>query len=230
MRLLLPLLFFAAHLATAQSAPTDRTFTSHDGRSIQATVIRATEHEVWIRRNDGATFQVPLTNFSQQDQEYVSRWRRMEVLRAPNALEFAARRFPDGRTTSDDGPVRIVRERFGYEVTFTNRTQMDLSDLTIEYRYFIRQGRPGVTGQNRPLRTQDGKERIAKIPPRGNGTFRTNTVTLESSNLRPGWYYTDGSKPRANDDLRGICVRIIQDGEVIAQFSSPPNLMDSESW
>lgn len=229
-RLLLPLLLLVTHFASAQTSLQFREFTDQQGRTIKATVIRATENEVWIRREDGPSFQVALTTLSKADQEYVARWRKIDAIRVPNALEFSARRFPEGRETFDDGSIRTTRESYGYEITLTNRSPVDLSDLQIDYRFFVREGSPGVTGQKRPVRTQDGKDGIAFIPSRGTGSFRTKTVTLISTKLRPGWVYADGSKTATTDDLRGICVRIMQDGEVIAEFSTPAKLMERETW
>jgi hypothetical protein len=230
-RLLIPLLLAACTLTLHADRNTEyRTFTDGDGRKISAVLIRATDAEVWIRRNDGQTFQVSLDRFSDADRKFVAEWRRMEALTAPMALEFSARRFPDGRQTTSTESTVTITERYGYVVTITNRSPYDLKDLQVEYRYFIREGNVGATGQNRRIRHEDGRTRIDNLPSRGNTEFKTNTVTLRSSRLKPDWSYRDTNQRRTQDDLRGICVRVRENGKIIAEFSNPGNLMESEKW
>jgi hypothetical protein len=230
-RLLLPLLLLVTAAALPAFASEDyRTFTDREGRTIRAAIIRATESDVWIRREDGRTFQVSLATFVERDQKFVADWRRIQALQMPQSLEFATRRFTDGRQTSNDSLIRTTVERVGYVVTLTNRSPVDLDNLQVEYRYYIRQGSPGVTGQNRPVRSESGTATIARLASRGTAEFRTNVVTLRATQLRQGVVYTSTGKTRTTDDLRGIWIRVRQGDEVIAEFSSPPNLSESESW
>ena len=49
-----------------------RTWTSSDGKQIQAGLVDAFGGEVIIRRNDGRSFRLPLTRLSQADRNYVA--------------------------------------------------------------------------------------------------------------------------------------------------------------
>lgn len=231
MRMLLPLLLLAA--AAVQAQPTDdlRTFTDTESRQVRAAVVRATDSEVWIRRDDGRTFRISLTRFSEKDQKFVLDWRRSQALMAPNAVEIAARRFPDGpRRTQHSESHTVIEERFGYVVTITNRSPYELADLTVEYRFFIREGELGATGQNRSVRHHDGNGKIESIPSRGTAEIKTTAATLTASRLKPGWAYRNTNQRNTKDDLRGICVRVREKGKVIAEFSQPGNLMETEKW
>lgn len=227
-RLLLPLLLIAGALHASDGDY--RTFTDDQGRQIQAALIRASDSEAWIRREDGQTFRVALTKFSEEDQKYVAEWRRTEAITAPTAIEFAARRFNDGRrTTSSESTITSI-EVYGYEITLTNRSPYQLSDLEIEYRYFIWEGDVGATGQNRRIRHQDGRTRIDSLPPRAQAEFKTDTTTLRSTRLKPNWSYSNSNQRRTKDDLRGVWVRVRDKGNLIAEFSNPAGLMETESW
>ena len=48
-----------------------RTWTSADGRTIEARFIDEKKDKVRIRRTDGRVFNIPLDNLSEEDQKYV---------------------------------------------------------------------------------------------------------------------------------------------------------------
>ncbi len=234
--LILPLLFLLAALTGfANNQESYHTFRDDQGRTMRAVVVRTGPGEVWIRRDDGQTFRVQLTTFSETDQTFISQWERRTALQAPNALEIAAKRFSDGRQTEATESRRTTVERYGYIVTLTNRTPFDLQNLTIEYRTFARRGGVGETGQNRELERHTGTARISKLAARGEEEFKTGTISLTSIVLRPGWVFGSRDRPnsnqrRINDDLGGVWIRIKEGSEIIAEFSTPSKLKETEPW
>ena len=50
-----------------------RTWTSSDGRTLEARYLEMVGSKVRIKNASGRTFMVPLTGFSQADQEYVKK-------------------------------------------------------------------------------------------------------------------------------------------------------------
>lgn len=229
--LLLPLLLsLALSIFQIAAAEEFRTFTDQEGRRIEAVIIRASNTEIWIRRNDDKTFRVDLSTISATDRNYVKEWRQMEALQRTNALEFAAARFTDGSDTTSTSTRKVTNQKYGYSVTLTNRTQFDLKDLQVEYRYFIRRAEVGATGQNRPVETKDGLAYIQLLPAGGAQDFKTSTVILEDIRLRPGVRFSGSNQRRLNDDLRGIRIRITRNGKLLAEFSDPSNLLELERW
>jgi hypothetical protein len=65
------LLLAPAYAITAQEL---RSFTNAQGVSIQAALISVTNGQATIRREDGGQFTVPVTAFSQADQDYIRQW------------------------------------------------------------------------------------------------------------------------------------------------------------
>ncbi len=73
MRRLLILIAIACSLSGVAPAE-QRTWTSADGRTIEAELISRTENEVKIRR-DGRDFTLPLSALSEQDRLFVAAWK-----------------------------------------------------------------------------------------------------------------------------------------------------------
>lgn len=213
----------------ADSGDSYRSFQDQKGRSIKAVVIRATDDEVWIRRNDGRTFRLELATFSDTDQEFIQGWRESEVLQRENALEFSVRRFSDGRRDASTASHTTKIEKYGYVVTLTNRTPIDLKRLQIDYRLYVWRGSIRRTGQNRETERHMGRHQI-NLPAGGSKEVRTQSIPLTSSQLKSGWSYSGTNRTRSTDDLRGIWIRVKREGKVIAEFASPEKLMKDESW
>lgn len=233
--LMLPLLFL---LAFSSGFATDndphRTFQDTQGRTIRAVIVRTGNDKVWIRRDDGQTFRVALSTFSEDDREFISRWERRNALKAPSAFEFSARRYTDGRENEKTDSRKTTVQRYGYIVTVTNRTPIDLEELSIEYRIFAWRGDLGQTGQKRDLEAHPGTAWIAKLAAREEQEFKTDPIPLTSVSLRPGWVFgsrdANSNQRRISDDLGGIWVRLKQDDEIIAEFSVPSKLKETETW
>lgn len=77
-----------------------RVFKDQQGRQIQARVLRVNGDQVTIQRQDGREFTVPVSIFSQADQDYV---RGLASGRAPSTAgdDWARFRGPNGSGTSD---------------------------------------------------------------------------------------------------------------------------------
>lgn len=235
--LMLPLLFLVTAIAVAADETKDpyHTFRDDQGRTIRATVVRTGVDEVWIRRDDGRTFRVALSTFSEEDQTFIAEWKRKNALKAPKAIDFAARRFSDGRETGKTSSRKTRVENYGYIVTVTNRTAIDLEGLEIEYRTFALRGDVGETGQNRKLETHFGTARIEKLSAQKKEEFKTETIPLSFVALRPGWVFgnrngSTSNQRRITDDLGGIWVRVKQNGELIAEYCTPSKLKETQSW
>lgn len=230
--ILLPLVFLLAATVTAfakEKVDPYRTFTDDQGRTVRAALIRAAADDVWIRRDDGRIFRLPIATFISADQNFIARWRILEALKAPQAFEFSARRYSDGREVITTRTQRTTTKNYGYIVTLTNRTPFDLENLEIEYRYYALRGSTSASGQNRPRDRFSGWTQIPRLPSRGAEEFQTPAIPIRSSVLR-GDRVSSNRRPSSDDDLGGIWVRITYEGELVGEFSSPVRLMDNEIW
>ncbi len=92
-----------------------RTWTSSDGKKIQATLVDAFGDEILIRRGDGASFRLPLARLSRQDRLYVEEARALR-LPVPSALKaVVVINTPDGGRGTG-----FLVQRFGEVHLMTN--------------------------------------------------------------------------------------------------------------
>ena len=61
-----------------------RTWTSADGRTLEARYLEVVGNKVRIENSSGRTFAVPLTGFSPADQEYVKKAHERSLFSNPN--------------------------------------------------------------------------------------------------------------------------------------------------
>lgn len=122
LRSLLLILLLGSRLA-AQTLPLDHTITDSAGRSMESTIISATETSIKVRRkSDGKEFDIPVARLSADDRKFVS------SLYAPKAVVPDTHRKVLFHLQTDRlQPVtvadyEIVQEfiRQGYEVTLTS--------------------------------------------------------------------------------------------------------------
>ncbi len=55
-------------------------------------------------------------------------------------------------------------------------------------------------------------------------------MTLKKARLKADWYYTNGAKSKAKDELRGVLVRVYSGDQLIGEFSQPASLKTQEKW
>ena len=237
MKPLLPLLLLAlgATLSFADKEDPYRLFHDLQGRSIRATIVRTAPDSVWIRREDGQTFRLDPATLSEKDRKFIVEWDRENQLQRENAIRFSVSRFSDGREREKTNRATRAVKNYGYLVTLENQTTIDLNDLSIEYRIFVWRGDIGKRGQNRDLERHSGFATIPELPSRSRSSFKTDTIELTSITLRPGSVFGSRDHPNSNqrriqDDLHGVWVRVMEKGELIAEFASPSTLLRNESW
>lgn len=95
--------FFCCLSCRAQTGKSQgelRQFRDRQGRAVQAQVLKVSGDEVTIKREDGRTFTVPLSFFSETDQEYI-RGLSKRPQSAPAADNWPCFRGPGGMGVSD---------------------------------------------------------------------------------------------------------------------------------
>jgi hypothetical protein len=128
----------------------------------------------------------------------------------------------------------IKTEQWGFGVTLENRSLKPLAGLDVEYIIFYKHEQLGVKGPGKKSRLQ-GKSSIPSLGSLAKTTFDTESVPLTSAALvgsAPGsdYYFANGAKPTTHDTMRGIWIRVYQNGKVIADYSTPTELSQSEKW
>jgi hypothetical protein len=130
--------------AVVQTDSPLRTWTSRDGRTIQAEYIYATATAVTIKRNDGRVFTLPLANLAAEDADWVARH--------PRSIEPAAlRKEPDAPARPVISQVQIdsLVATFPAPPSLHSREiTNDLKQLHTKYLDMVKFIRPGTIPQN----------------------------------------------------------------------------------
>ncbi len=225
----LPIFLWLAVFGPVPAVGEYREFEDSEGRSIRAALVRASMEEVWIRREDGQSYRVPLERFSSEDQDYINRWRQLEQFRGGRGLEFNARRYVEERERASHGVVTSRGEETGYRITLRNRTDQPARNLRLSYRFYVE--RQSAADARPRTDRYNGEGTIPFIEAGGEEAFETSTATLVETRLASGWRYSNTNQRRHADRLRGVSVLVkTEDGVEIASFANPASLLETDPW
>ncbi len=145
-------------------------------------------------------------------------------------LEFHAvpRRSDETTKRAGDGGTNRTDEHWVYDLTVENRTFKELTNLEVKYAVFYTHEELGVKAAATSEK-QTGSFSIDSLKSHEKKLITTNPVELKKSNLVGNWTYTSGAKPNAADRLVGVAVRVIQNGQMFAEFANPSSL-SREKW
>ena len=165
-------LFAATTPSIGRGEGTLHTFTTPDGRSLNATIKDYNDRtgKIQIKREDGKELWVLPTVFSEPDQEYIQQWIAADQFMSPIKFKI--------KGDSDKDIYSKYKTTVEYEITLENKTDFPLNDLRIEYRFFIlRQGYESNKDSNR---VDGGQLLISNIPAKGKVSLKVPTLDLSS--------------------------------------------------
>ncbi len=115
-------------------------------------------------------------------------------------------------------------------VTLQNNSVKPVTNVQVRYRLYMVDDEHGASRKEMKLRSIEGSENFEKLERGQKVSFETESVTLEKTQLKPGWFYTDGAKREIKDRVRGIWVKVFSDGKFLQEYINPPTLKNSDSW
>lgn len=207
----------------------------HDFSDIEGRTVRGrmkdfnTQAEiVTMEREDGKTFQSPLSKFCKADQHYIREWR---AERDFNDLLFisAVLKTYDKPPVDMDMIYRPGNVRYqGYVVKLDNRSQTTFSKVEIEYcLYYHEVGNMLIHSEG----VQCGQFEIEEFAPHSKHEFMTETV-LVYNNANPITPLTNSRSTRC--EIIGIWLRIhatLPSGErPRREVCLPPDLSHGRVW
>lgn len=225
-----------------------RTLTDQQGRTIKADVIAVENDTVKIKREDGRTFDLPLSQLGEADQKSLREWAKTQESVIPagsieaifGRAKFKSTKLPieEVKRSNTDGTEDVVgtihrtNEDWGYTVTLVNRIAKPLKKVRIDYRLFVKPDKtPGGNAKAAPLTRQAGTEMISEIAPRSQAMFKTTTMRTLKTELRGDvrWGKTGGTGAVA-DSLYGIWVRIYVGDQLVNETCTPDSISTKETW
>jgi len=159
-----------------------------------------------------------------------------QVVRAGDAdldITCQPRKFEDKIVAGKPSDEISKTQKWGYVVTVENKTFKPMADMEVKYIIFSKHEHLGIKG---PARKQQdaGNYTIQQIAPNDKVTFNTSSVELTKTALVGAgstyYYFPNGAKPKAEDSLTGLWIRIYQNGTLFTEFANPPSLTSREKW
>ena len=209
-----------------------RTFTSTNGKSMQASLVSHKGGKVTLKRADGQEFSVAPNMFSPEDQLFIKNW----MDKTPETIIYRVR--VDAKKTKVSG-TRVKtsysyakREQWAYDVEVTNASRDEASGLVVKYRVFFRNNISGSSSSSYYYLTNEGGSMqvasgtVKQPVPMGfnkSMAFQTKQVQIESYDT----YYST----RRKDELLGVMVRVEDPtGNVVADWKSPTTAIRTFTW
>jgi len=207
------------------------TLRDQEGREVEAILLSAHGDTVKIQRaGDERQFDVPISMFDSQTENRIRNW----MDRDPDAVDYnfdisATKELVDSEQFEMSG--RSLRTtKWTYRITIANQSRNELSDATVEYRIiyddniaFMRTA--AVPGKGKAQ--QDGQ--AVDLPEmQFNDEIEFETPFVEAHTYE--YKATRGPRDFAKDDIKGIWIRILRQGEVVGEFKTNESVMNSYSW
>ncbi|HEY3663152.1 MAG TPA: hypothetical protein VGL24_08375 [Chthoniobacterales bacterium] len=142
-------------------------------------------------------------------------------------VKFEPKRADVKRSASSS--TEEAEESWVYQVTITNHSFKDIPDLRVDYIVLSKHERFGSKIEPKLERTK-GSKTLGNLTNNGKTSFETDPVTLKKARLKADWYYANGAKGNAKDEMSGILVRVYSGNDLINESAAPSSLKTREKW
>ncbi len=222
-------------LASPSLGSAPHTFTTADGRTLEATVkaYNCANKKIQIVREDGKKIWIHPSVFSQPGQDYIQRWIAADQFMSPAKFRIKGKKI---KNKISKGKTEIV-----YEIILENKTGFPLSGLRIEYRAFILKKVLNKDGKDQEdsSRVDGGQLRIAEMPDGKKVSGKLKPIELSSSfksvtegNFQTG--YDNYKLKTSEEELKGFWIKIygpeIDGIPTIREWCNPSNTMKNFAW
>ncbi len=143
-----------------------RTFTSSDGKTMEAELISATDSTAKVKRADGRVIAFSLSRLSAEDQDYVRNWAKENV---NFNIHIDARKKIKDSDTAKAGNTKTRTKSYVYNVSLNNRSMEDAEELNVVYRVFTGSG------------FKEGSHDVSFLMEKGTEEFETVGISRTSS-------------------------------------------------
>jgi len=214
------------------------TLTDKQGRSIKADVLEVTNGQVKIKRDDGQTFSLPLANLSETDQQKLNEWAKSLP---PGAVQFEFSRgiFKTIKTDKDaqlvngkvikDG-ITLTEDKWGYNVTITNKTPSPIENLRTEYRLFATIDNVHVSEESVKLKKKAFQSPIETVPALGKIVFKTETISAVKMKYNGNIVSAKTGENHSREVLSGIWIRVYRGSDLIHETIMPEKIRETQKW
>jgi uncharacterized protein affecting Mg2+/Co2+ transport len=219
------LTLFLLGTASLQSAP--RVFTSTDGKSITADLVGANGLQATLKLADGRETVVSMNRLSQVDQEFITAWVKQnpQTIRYNFSVEAAKEKVDSKVAGSRFSIESSTVAKWLYHVKVTNRASQPMEGVKMRYQIHY----TDVDGKVKNTEYKFGVKDLPPLKPGESINVDTDPVDLVSIKLEGGYMYSDGSRPRQTDTIKGLAVTLEHNGKSVFEFTTTGVKKVSES-
>lgn len=201
------------------------------GREVRATLLSAHGETVRIQRlDDEREFEVLIDTFDSHTEERIRSWIAQDPEAVDYSLDIRAVRNLSGSDTFESLGRSITTKKWSYHVTVTNQTRNELNDAQVEFRVVYDDHVAFSRTSPYPGEGEDQQEGQAVDLPamEFNDQIEFDTPVLETHAYE--YNPTRGKREEIKDSIKGIWIRVVRHGKILAEFKSNEAFMRSLSW
>ncbi len=238
MKGLLVVIFLAAQVCGVHAAKQYRDFMDTKGRTIRGCVQAFDKRTgtVTFERDNHRTSKVPITIFSDADQNYIKEWECSKQFLSDTKFKISAQRkkAKDKDASYSSSITSEKVELMGYEVVLENCSATPLKNIEVEYCIYYEQDEIRKHKQYVAEGVFCGSFPRGTFPPKTKMEKMTKTVKIYKKELDSGWIYTSDIKNVQKGRVRGIWIRVymnLSSGEKLTRnYCLPDSLNNSKAW
>jgi len=133
------------------------------------------------------------------------------------------KKVPEGKAVKH-GDTFSGSEDCVYTITLSNNAFKDATKLDVEYDVFVERQKMAEKAGSEHIEHVKGKATVENITAMKKVTVDTTKFTLHRSTLGPGTYFTNGGNRSAKDSVKGVWIRVMQEGKLVAEYINPSTL------
>lgn len=206
-----------------------RSFTTIKGVVFRADLKKAKGQTIFLRNEDNKEVQLPLNQFSKDDQTFILKWMTEDPLAIDYSFSIKVedKAAPAAKKVVNNNYYyeRLAATQRNYTVTIQNSSRNTLNDISVDWCAFMlnnvtfsSSGSYGISSSNNgmgELRFKHGTHEIATMPVSHSTSIVTPNFTIESIIDK---YYT-GAKTK--DKMQGVWLRFYRGSTLIHEWKSP---------
>lgn len=200
----------------AQAEP--RTFSSPDGRTVQAEILGANAETVTLKLTSGQTITAALTNFIPADQAFIKAWTKANPTAINYSFSASYTKEKKNSFEAKSGGVITITDTWVCKMKIANRSGQPLEGVTIDYEiYYNFLGR----GQKEPiLRKETGSVPLPALKNFEETEVLTKDIQLKTNKLEGGYYWAGGARARQKDALVDMSLQFVHNGQKVFRWAS----------
>lgn len=246
------LLLISVFSAPAWSEEEFHIFTDVTGRAINARIVSydARKQVISVKLENGRQGKIPLSQLSVEDRKYVDTWVRFSDFLDERTFQiscvkteadsgkekvFSALNYVGGDTV-DNFLMNVVRwELIAFTFDFTNRNDMPIDGLRMEYKIYYEQSTmtsDGIKPEPKQLFFV-GKATVPAVPKKGRGSVTTSSVKIYEDDVNPRPMLGGDPRQGGSGEVHGIRAKIfmkLESGEEMVREFCYPSALSEEKF